>query len=116
VSTQRRRPREVEEVIGDCATELARHVRIRREWPSLVAKPEIRTVATCQRFQIDLEAGRARARNHQQTRDFDLLKMAGDVRFGMATCAACPLRTQCTRGQGGRTVHVHPREICSNST
>ena len=30
--------------------------------------------------------------------------------FATATCAACPLRAQCTRGQGGRTVQVHPQE------
>ena len=30
--------------------------------------------------------------------------------FAIETCAACPLRSQCTRGQGGRTVIVHPQE------
>ena len=30
--------------------------------------------------------------------------------FATETCAACPLRAQCTRGRGGRTVHVHPQE------
>ena len=30
--------------------------------------------------------------------------------FATETCAACPLRAQCTRGQSGRTVHVHPQE------
>src|SRR5437879_128418 len=30
--------------------------------------------------------------------------------FATETRAACPLRAQCTRGQGGRTVQVHPQE------
>ena len=30
--------------------------------------------------------------------------------FATETCAACPLRAQCTRGRGGRTVQVHPQE------
>ena len=30
--------------------------------------------------------------------------------FATETCAACPVRAQCTRGQGGRTVQVHPQE------
>ena len=31
--------------------------------------------------------------------------------FAIETCAACPLRTQCTRGQSGRTIQVHPHEV-----
>src|SRR5205823_2617982 len=31
-------------------------------------------------------------------------------RFAAAVCAACPLMAQCVRGQGGRTVSVHPQE------
>jgi len=30
--------------------------------------------------------------------------------FAAATCAACPLRAQCVKGAGGRTVRVHPQE------
>jgi hypothetical protein len=30
--------------------------------------------------------------------------------FATETCAACPLRAQCTRGERGRTVQVHPQE------
>jgi hypothetical protein len=30
--------------------------------------------------------------------------------FATETCAVCPLRAQCTRGQGKRTVQVHPQE------
>ena len=34
----------------------------------------------------------------------------GQFRFAAAVCAACPLRAQCVRGVGGRTVAVHPQE------
>ena len=30
--------------------------------------------------------------------------------FATEICAVCPLQAQCTRGQGGRTVQVHPQE------
>src|SRR5207253_7610908 len=36
---------------------------------------------------------------------------SGTFVFATATCAACPLRAQCVRGQAGRTVQVHPQEI-----
>ena len=31
-------------------------------------------------------------------------------RFAAQTCAACPLRAQCVRGRGGRSIAVHPQE------
>ncbi len=31
-------------------------------------------------------------------------------RFADETCAACPLRSQCVRGRGGRSIAVHPQE------
>jgi hypothetical protein len=31
-------------------------------------------------------------------------------RFAAAVCDACPLKAQCVRGKGGRTVSVHPQE------
>lgn len=36
--------------------------------------------------------------------------LGGTVHFPAATCAACPLRTQCTTSRHGRSVHVHPDE------
>jgi transposase len=36
--------------------------------------------------------------------------LGGAVHFPAATCAACPLRTQCTTSRHGRSVHVHPDE------
>jgi hypothetical protein len=62
-------------------------------------------------FQIDLETGTCTCPNQQTTREFRAAKGGGGM-FVFATemCAACPLRTQCSRGQGGRTVQVHPQE------
>ena len=62
-------------------------------------------------FQLDLEAGTCTCPNQHQTREFRPAKAGGGT-FVFATeiCAACPLRAQCTRGQGGRTVQVHPQE------
>jgi transposase len=36
------------------------------------------------------------------------------VRFAATTCAACPVRAQCTHGQGGRTLPLrdNPKRIC----
>src|SRR5712692_5886933 len=33
------------------------------------------------------------------------------IRFAAATCRNCPVRAQCTRGQGGRTLTLTPREV-----
>jgi len=62
-------------------------------------------------FQIDLEAGTCTCPNEQTTDDLRPAKGGGGVFvFATETCAACPLRAQCTCGQGGRTVQVHPQE------
>ena len=62
-------------------------------------------------FEIDLEAGTCTCPAKQETRDLRPAKGGGGTFvFATATCAACPLRAQCTRGQGGRTVQLHPQE------
>ena len=62
-------------------------------------------------FQIDLEAGTCTCPHQQQTREFRSAKGGGGMFvFATETCAACPLRAQCTRSRGGRTVQVHPQE------
>ena len=33
------------------------------------------------------------------------------IRFAAATCGPCPVRAQCTRGQGGRTLTLTPPEV-----
>jgi hypothetical protein len=107
----------VQQVIGDCAYGAG---ETRAEFAAcgrtLVAKvPEIQNQGYFAKteFQIDLEAGTCTCPSQQQTRDFRAATGGGGGLFVFATetCAACPLRSQCTRGQGGRTVHVHPQEV-----
>ncbi len=105
----------VVEVIGDCAYGAG---EIRAEFAAsgrtLVAKvPEIQNQGYFAKtdFQIDLEAGTCTCPNNQTTSDLRPMKGGGGTFvFATETCATCPLRAQCTRGQGGRTVQVHPQE------
>jgi len=62
-------------------------------------------------FVLDLEAGSATCPGGQTTQDFKPNpEGGGQFRFAAAVCAACPLRAQCVRGVGGRTVALHPQE------
>jgi Transposase DDE domain/Transposase domain (DUF772) len=62
-------------------------------------------------FVLDLAAGTCACPGGQQTADLRPLKAGGGMfHFAAATCAACPLRAQCVKGAGGRTVRVHPQE------
>lgn len=64
---------------------------------------------TC--FTLDLETGACTCPAGQVTQD--LRPRGGGKRcfqFAAALCHACPLRSQCVRGPGGRTVQVHPQE------
>jgi len=61
-------------------------------------------------FAIDLARGACTCPGEQTTTDFRLARAGGAFRFAAAVCAPCPLRAQCVRGAGGRTVQVHPQE------
>lgn len=62
-------------------------------------------------FVLDLDAATATCPAGQTTQDFRPgPDGGGQLRFDAAVCAACPLRPQCVRGVGGRTVTVHPQE------
>ena len=62
-------------------------------------------------FVLDLEAGSATCPAGQTTQDFRPTPAGGgQFRFAVAVCAACPVRAQCLRGAGGRTVALHPQE------
>ena len=106
---------EVVETIGDCAygagstrATFAEHGR------TLVAKvPDMQNKELFAKtaFQIDLEAGTCTCPAKQVSRDLRPAKAGGGTFvFATETCAACPLRAQCTRSQSGRTVQVHPQE------
>ena len=50
------------------------------------------------------------ARPGRPARTSSRARPGGGFRFAAAVCAACPLRAQCVRGVGGRTVALHPQE------
>lgn len=63
-------------------------------------------------FGIDLDQMEVRCPAGQTTRDY---RSAGDGRggqflFAAATCQACPLRSQCVRGQGPRSISIQAEE------
>jgi transposase len=81
---------------------------------TLIAKvPELQNQGyfTKTDFQIDLEAGTCTCPGGQLTRDLrPAADGGGQFVFAAETCAACPVRAQCTRGKGGRTIQLHPHE------
>ena len=106
---------DVVEVIGDCAygagSTRAEFAETGRTMVAKVPQMQNQGCFTKTDFQMDLEAGTCTCPNQQETRDLRLAKGGGGLFvFATETCAACPLRAQCTRGKGGRTVQVHPQE------
>src|SRR5438128_4672586 len=106
---------EVVEVIGDCAYGAgSTRAEFAESGRTLVAKvPELHNQEFFAKtaFEIDLAAGTCTCPAKQETRDLRPAKGGGGTFvFATETCAACPLRAQCTRGQGGRTVQLHPQE------
>jgi transposase len=105
----------VEEAMGDCAygsgeTRQA-FAEAGRTIVAKVPNPSNQGCFPKTAFMINLEAGSATCPAGQTTQDFRLNPAGGgQFRFAAAVCAACPLRTQCVRGVGGRTVAVHPQE------
>jgi hypothetical protein len=106
---------EVAEVMGDCAYGAGEtRAEFAAAGRTLIAKvPDIQNQGYFAKtaFQLDLEAGRCTCPSQQTTSDFRAAgKGGGTFVFATETCAACPLRAQCIRGRGGRTVQVHPQE------
>jgi hypothetical protein len=106
---------EVVEVIGDCAYGAG---EVRAEFAAtgrtILAKvPEIDNQGLFAKtmFQIDLGAGTCTCPNGQTTADLRPAKGGGGTFvFANETCAACPLRSQCTRSRQGRSVQLNPHE------
>src|SRR5260370_573306 len=106
---------EVVEVMGDCAYGAgSTRAEFAETGRTLVAKvPEIHNQAlfTKTAFEIDLKAATCTCPNQHTTRDLRPAKGGGGTFvFATETCAAGPLRSQCTRSQGGRTAAVAPHE------
>ena len=107
---------QVEEVLGDCAYGSGEtRAEFAASGRTIVAKvPDLQNQGFFVKtdFQIDLEAGTCTCPNAQTTQELHPAKGGGGMFvFATETCAACPLRAQCTRGKGGRTVQVHPQEV-----
>lgn len=105
----------VEEAVGDCAYGDG---QTRQQFAD-AGRPLIAKVAAVTnqgrfpktRFQIDLEAKKCTCPAGQVSWDFRPRGKGGAVfRFAAAVCAACPLRSDCVRGRGGRSVQIHPQE------
>jgi hypothetical protein len=107
---------EVVETVGDCAygggptrRAFAQEERI------LTAKVPACHNRDCfskSEFEIDLDAMEVRCPTGQSTRDY---RSGGEGRggqflFAKATCQACPLRAQCVRGQGPRSITIQAEE------
>jgi Transposase DDE domain/Transposase domain (DUF772) len=106
---------QVGEVLGDCAYGAGEtRAEFAAAGRTLIAKvPDLQNQGYFAKtdFQLDLEAGTCTCPNRQTTSDFRAAHGGGGTFvFATETCAACPLRAQCTHGQGGRTVQVHPQE------
>jgi hypothetical protein len=105
----------VDETMGDCAYGSGETRQAFAEaGRTIVAKVPSSTNQGCfpkTAFVLDLEATSATCPAGQTTQDFKPDPAGGgQFRFAVAVCAACPLRAQCVRGVGGRTVAVHPQE------
>lgn len=106
---------EVAESIGDCAygDGATRQVFAEAE-RTLVAKvPSASNQGFFPKtaFTIDLEVLSCTCPAGQTTADLKPVKDGGGrFQFAAGVCAACPLRAQCVRGAGGRTVQLHPQE------
>ena len=108
---------EVDKTLGDCAYgDGATRAKFADAQRRLVARTPGRPEGQLSKdeFDIDLErdcvtcpgghtmqGSTARQREGQPARKFE---------FPAAVCAACPLRPQCVKGKGGRTITVHPQE------
>jgi transposase len=105
----------VDETMGDCAYGSGETRQAFAEaGRTIVAKVPAASNQGCfpkTAFVLDLDATSATCPAGQTTQDFKANPAGGgQFRFAPAVCAACPLRAQCVRGRGGRTVAVHPQE------
>lgn len=105
----------VDETLGDCAFGSGETRQAFADaGRTLIAK--VPTVTNQGRFPktafvIDLEARTATCPAGQTTHDLRRTPTGGgQFQFDVAVCAACPLRAQCVKGVGGRTVALHPQE------
>ncbi len=104
----------VEETIGDCAYgDGATRRQFADAKRTLIAKvPAITNQGRFPktRFLIDMDARTCTCPAGQVTHLRSRATSGPVFRFAATVCAACPLRPECVRGSGGRTVQLHPQE------
>ena len=80
----------------------------------LTAKTPVHTNRDCfpkSKFAIDLEKMEVRCPAGHTSNDFRAAKTGGgNYLFGATICQACPLRSQCVRGKGPRSVSIQAEE------
>jgi len=106
---------EVDETLGDCAYGSGETRQAFAEaGRTLIAKvPSVSNQGRFPKtaFTLDLAVGSATCPAGQTTHDLRRTPAGGgQFHFDVAICAACPLREQCVKGVGGRTVALHPQE------
>src|SRR5713226_3883062 len=107
---------QVEETVGDCAygggpTRKA----FADEQRLLTAKVPTSHNGECfpkSAFTIDLDRMEVRCPAGQITTEYESqgVRRGGHFLFPVATCQACSLRSQCVRGQAGRSISIQPEE------
>jgi hypothetical protein len=105
----------VEETIGDCAYGAG---ATRQEFADAGRTLVASVPATTNQgrfpktdFQIDVGAGTCTCPAKQVTTTLVRYRTGGGhFEFAASVCQPCPLRPHCVRGQGGRTVQLHPQE------
>jgi len=108
---------EVQETVGDCAYGggPTRRAFAEQNRPLTAKVPALHN-GDCfpkTEFAIDLEQMEVRCPAGQTTRDYRSAgeNKGGQFAFAAATCAACPLRSGCVRGQGPRTLSIQAEEV-----
>jgi hypothetical protein len=106
---------EVEATLGDCAygdgATRQQFAAAGRKLIAKVASVSNQGYFAKTAFQIDLEAKTCLCPAGQVSQDLRPRANGGGVfRFAAAVCGACPLRAQCVRGRGGRSVQLHAQE------
>ena len=107
---------EVEETVGDCAYGGGPTRRaFAEEERVLTAKVPASSNGDCfpkSEFAIDLEKMEVRCPAGQTTNDYRSAGagQGGRFVFAAAACQACPLRSQCVRGKGPRTITIQAEE------
>lgn len=104
----------VEETVGDCAYGGGPTRReFEEEGRKLTAKVPSITNGSCYSkldFQIDLDKMEVRCPAGKVTNNFQSHGQGGLFIFPLQDCQECPLRSQCVKGKGARSISIQPEE------